>query len=108
MSDLAERIAEVLCDNEDHDHGDPFRWARLETLAERIVETLGLKTEYAVTSGGFREFTPYETPEEAERGLAVHLINNEQCTRCGDEIPLWARDPQIVTRYVTKWENPDD
>lgn len=105
MPDIADGIEEVLRDYQDRDLGDPFS---REFLAERIVETLGLKTEYAVTSGGFREFTPYETPEEAERGLAVHLINNEQWTRCGDEIPLWAREPQIVTRYVTKWENPDD
>lgn len=108
---ITDRIAEVLRreirSSLGLKSGDYFPSEAFDNAAAALAEDLGLTPEHAVTSGGFREFFPHDTLEEAQRGLAIHLINNEQWARCGDEVPLWARDPQIVTRHVTRWERAD-
>lgn len=71
--------------------------------AEHLIKALGIIEQYAVSSGERRQFEQFDTREDADRAFAYHQGNNENWRRTGRELPLWARNPQIESRLVSRW-----
>ena len=73
-------------------------------IAEAVIEALGLAEEWAVSTGGRRQFDNFGSDRDAaERGLYCAVTNNEHWQAAGREIPLWARNPRMESRLVGPW-----